>query len=601
MERVSHILQHVEFDVDLEVERLFFHQDQRSSRSYASVTDGQMTIPERTSISFDSYFASFFEDHWRAFSDIGEIQLTLRVSGTGWIVLYRSTERSNVVERRHFDTNGGPAEVTITVPTDGNLAFRYGRLWFQVDAISTVTLENCCWATPTLPVRDVRTSLVFCTFNRVPYLRRVLCDLADDPEALGEVERVLVVNQGDPLTEEELTDNPEVSKKLSLLQQENLGGCGGFSRGMLETYDDDELTHFILLDDDIKLHPHSVFRAVQFARFARHDVAIGGHMLDLVDSNSLFEAGANFRPGSLLPDPVTVTGPLSDRSVLNELRYPTTVDYNGWWFFMASKEHIEEVGFPIPCFIRGDDMEYGMRLNLHGVRTVPIPGVAVWHEPFYMKLGGWQYYFEVRNRLSMHSLLGVGDWSTIKLQIRRTFHRDAMLSRYASCQFAIEALRDYVEGADVALETGPGPLERMRGIQQQLGPPSTPSAVGPADPGPSRAFRFGRLAVPVIRAIRLALPVRRDDPTRIHHSRLRPWNPNVLNRYVAWDPLGRDIAFERQPKLEREQLLEFERLMKQMDKPAFGPDAVDRDDGLPWLAFWRKRLGKVAASSSTVT
>lgn len=110
---------------------------------------------------------------------------------------------------------------------------------------------------------------------------------------------------------------------------------------------------------------------------------------------------------------------------------------------MASKAQVERVGLPMPCLIRGDDMEYGVRLAQHDIPTVPVPGIAVWHEPFYLKLGSRLYYFKVRNRLTMHSLWGVGDFNQIKSQIRRTFHRDAMMSRHASCQYAIEGIREY--------------------------------------------------------------------------------------------------------------------------------------------------------------
>ena len=43
---------------------------------------------------------------------------------------------------------------------------------------------------------------------------------------------------------------------------------------------------------------------------------------------------------------------------------------------------------PLPCFIRADDVEFGLRLHRDGVVTVPRPGVGICHEPFYLKVGG---------------------------------------------------------------------------------------------------------------------------------------------------------------------------------------------------------------------
>jgi galactofuranosylgalactofuranosylrhamnosyl-N-acetylglucosaminyl-diphospho-decaprenol beta-1,5/1,6-galactofuranosyltransferase len=48
-------------------------------------------------------------------------------------------------------------------------------------------------------------------------------------------------------------------------------------------------------------------------------------------------------------------------------------------------------------------MEYGLRLQKLGVATVAMPGIAVWHEPFYVKAGGWQTYYDFRNRFILAS------------------------------------------------------------------------------------------------------------------------------------------------------------------------------------------------------
>ena len=145
-------------------------------------------------------------------------------------------------------------------------------------------------------------------------------------------------------------------------------------------------------------------------------------------------------------------------------------DYNGWWFFMAPTAVVGKLGLPVPCFIRGDDMEYGARLARNGVKTIPMPGVAVWHEPFYLKLGNWQYYFEVRNRLMMLSLHRNGELKAVRRQIRRTFHRDAMLSRYNMCQYAIDAVRDYLEGGERVFDTSNRAFLRCIEHQKTIGP-----------------------------------------------------------------------------------------------------------------------------------
>jgi len=47
--------------------------------------------------------------------------------------------------------------------------------------------------------------------------------------------------------------------------------------------------------------------------------------------------------------------------------------------------------------------------------------------------------------------------------------------------------------------------------------------------------------------------------------------------------------FERDPKLERRQFIEFERLVRKV-KYKFGEEVVDRSAGIPWLGWWSRQF-----------
>ncbi len=55
------------------------------------------------------------------------------------------------------------------------------------------------------------------------------------------------------------------------------------------------------------------------------------------------------------------------------------VDYNGWWMCMIPRSVAEELGQPLPLFIKWDDADYGLRAGEHGYPTVTLPGAAIWH------------------------------------------------------------------------------------------------------------------------------------------------------------------------------------------------------------------------------
>src|SRR5699024_10487381 len=111
------------------------------------------------------------------------------------------------------------------------------------------------------------------------YCVSTLETLAGSEAALSVIDRVVVVDQGDRLVADEerfAAAAASLGERLRVVRQRNLGGSGGFSRGMLETLGRPDSDFVLLLDDDVTLEPESVFRAVQFARFARRPTIVGG-------------------------------------------------------------------------------------------------------------------------------------------------------------------------------------------------------------------------------------------------------------------------------------------------------------------------------------
>ena len=87
------------------------------------------------------------------------------------------------------------------------------------------------------------------------------------------------------------------------------------------------------------------------------------------------------------------------------------VDYNAWWMCLIPRAVAEDVGLPLPLFIKWDDAEYGLRARSRGYRTATVPGIAIWHMSFLEKddTSDWQAYFHYRNRLVAAALHGPDD------------------------------------------------------------------------------------------------------------------------------------------------------------------------------------------------
>jgi GT2 family glycosyltransferase len=597
------VLQHVDLDGHPLTQELYFRYDWDTSGELAvlSSEDRSLHIDAGLRVSFGTYFNSFYATYWDTCTTISPVTLRLQLAGRGEVVICQQPDEDSVDElcRVPFDSVTATTVQVSFAELIGSARLT-GLVWFEIQAIAECAVYGGDWVTTAPAVRPVNTSLVICAFNRVEYLSRIVRALADRKEVYEEIARIYIVNQGDRFELSDLvTDASEdFLDRVELIEQDNLGGCGGFTRGIYETLHDSSLTHFILLDDDVRLHPESVFRATRFMRYAHENLVLGGHMLDLMRPGELYEAGADFDPATLLPKPIGQGKRLSEPDALELFLEVRPAEYNGWWFFMAAKSVVEKAGLPIPCFIRGDDMEYGVRLARNGITTIPVPGIAVWHEPFYVKLGGWQYYFEVRNRLTMQSLHHNGDLRAVRRKIRRRFHFDAMLSRYQSCQFAIDALRDYLAGPERVFDTTDAALRRCLQSQEAIGPTRLPGTTK----WTSRRFgHYRRLvtlwSVPLVRAARLVLPVSSRQPKKVmpaFSDHLVPWRPMVFSRYRVLDRFDESVwEFERNPKLERRQLIEFERLIRKL-RYSFTDEAVDTSAGTPWLGWWRRQFDSAA-------
>jgi hypothetical protein len=96
-----------------------------------------------------------------------------------------------------------------------------------------------------------------------------------------------------------------------------------------------------------------------------------------------------------------------------------------------------------------------------------------------------------------------------------------------------------------------------------------------------------------VRLARLVLPVRSRAPRKVmpaFNDHLVPWRPLVFDRYRVQDRFDESVwEFERNPRLERRQLIEFERLVRKV-RLRFGEEVVDTSAGTPWLGWWQRQF-----------
>ena len=373
-------------------------------------------ITEGCRVSFATYFNAFPASYWRRWTSVDEVTLRIRLAGESKVILYRSTARghSHPIETINLESDD-PETIERTLPLapfiDG------GWYWFDIVAGPRgTTLIEADWVAQVEPMPPGRFSIGITSFNKPDEVVQKLRSLGDATDVHHLLDTVYVVDQGTTRA----SNHPgfeDAAKKLAgrvqLIEQGNLGGSGGFARGMDETVRAGKSDYVLLTDDDVEIDPEGILRALTFADLARKPTIVGGHMFSQYERSVLHayaEAVAPYRWWWGNAPNTKSRHDFGRRNLRNTpwLHRRADGDYNGWWMCLIPVQLIKELGLAIPVFIKWDDAEYGVRARDRGYPTVSLPGVACWQAPWTDKNDAldWNAYYHLRNRLVsalMHS------------------------------------------------------------------------------------------------------------------------------------------------------------------------------------------------------
>ena len=427
-------------------------------------------------LSFGSYFNAFPASYWRKWTSLREIRLSVSTSGQGSISVYKSNARGSlqhVDTRRVSDAATTTFDLSLTPFGDG------GWYWFDLVAGSEdFLLESAQWLAREEPGEPGSITLEITTLNKPDFCLNNLQILADHPENLEHLKEILVVDQGT----QKVADEPGFDEvraalqgKLRIIDQDNLGGSGGFARGMYEAVENGS-DYVLLLDDDIVVEPESISRLLTFADRCKTPTIVGGHMFDLYNRTVLHTFGETVNPWRFQPAQPVAEQILGHDFVRSNLRQTpwlhrrVDVDYNGWWMALIPTAVIRDIGLSLPVFIKWDDAEYGLRAKAAGYPTVSLPGAGVWHVSWIDKddLVGWQAYFHTRNRMIaalLHSPYEHGG-----RVVRETGYMDIkhlISMQYYTAMGRLMALRDVLKGPGQLHAILPTKLPEIRAMASQ--------------------------------------------------------------------------------------------------------------------------------------
>jgi len=332
---------------------------------------------------------------------------------------------------------------------------RLGVLFFRLQALGPAVLRDGAWLTtaPDLAGADpLRLAISITTFRREEDVAATAARITGflDGEgapclaALGAEAHLFVVDNGQSA---DLPPHP----RLTLIANANLGGAGGFARG-LAAAEDGGFTHCLFMDDDASFMMESLVRTLAFLRLARSPkAAVSGAMISEARRWAMWERGAVFngacRPehvGVDLRDPLAVTLMELDAAAPRPKGF-----YAGWWYFAFPVAEVRH--YPFPFFVRGDDISFSLANDFD---TVTLPGVVSFQEDFSVKESPLTLYLDLRNHLHHHMVqdgLRRGALGTARM-VARFLARSVIRMHYDSAEAQLMAWDDVMKGPDFFAE-----------------------------------------------------------------------------------------------------------------------------------------------------
>jgi galactofuranosylgalactofuranosylrhamnosyl-N-acetylglucosaminyl-diphospho-decaprenol beta-1,5/1,6-galactofuranosyltransferase len=451
----------------------------------AAVRDRQRLVVRADSeVTMDTYFGRFPASYWQRWTVVDKVDIEVTASGSGRIAVVASDiegETRTVAAQDVHDLRGD--QVTLSAELDKFVDG--GFLWVEfTTSTDDLVVERLRW-TVDPPKRLRPTAVVICTFNRADDCTKTLQSLGGDQESLEVLDAVYVVDQGTD-TVESRPAFPGIQQalagRLRYLRQPNLGGAGGFGRGMYEVTGKGGAEHanLLFMDDDVLCEPEIAIRLTAFANRTPSPTIVGGQMLRLLHPTRLL-AGAEYAdfaqliPGKVVKnalDDVDLTGvdgdddlpPNSKTTRRGDRR--VDADYNAWWSCLIPAEVVAAIGLPMPLFFQWDDVEYGYRARAKGFPTVTLPGAGLWHADFDWKdVDKWNEYFAVRNAMIVSALHAEIDPKQTARVLTSRISRYLLSMQYGLAATLIKSTEDFLKGPDFLADGGASAARQVHALR----------------------------------------------------------------------------------------------------------------------------------------
>lgn len=400
----------------------------------------KINLKKGATLSFNTYFNAFSLTVWDANCDFNCLFYGISGQGLIRVKLYQQEHRQG---RILLEDVSIPLSMESRYTEIKSFKNKKGILYAEISALTDCVIVKSGFYTSDLPRNDVKLGIVVTHFKRkkyvLPAIQRINKNLLQDPLYKNKVSLVVVDNSQDLLEEE--------CEGAILLPNKNMGGSGGFSRGLF-FLDESKYTHCLFMDDDGSCEIESIRRVINFYAYccSNEKLSIAGTLFLETTPNLIHEKGAQVLKKGILGQhhglDVNDVGNviLADNSLIK-------CDYGAWCFCAFPIQNLRF--YPFPFFVRGDDVLFGA---INKFKVISMIGIAVTVDDFNDKESPITKYLSFRSTLVCSVILfNISRLECIYIFLR--WYLPVVFSyNYVSAQAIILALEDMLKGPSAFIE-----------------------------------------------------------------------------------------------------------------------------------------------------
>lgn len=407
-------------------------------------------------LDLDGYFNLFYIEKHRIYTALESVELCLKVKGYLHAVIMHGREETASVTL----DSGRYEEITLPLDYGKDSGYREGVFWLRLYIDPQVPAGqrriSGHFEGKSSNYNDACVAIGICTFRREKYvlsnMHRMVSFFKEGSEASKHF-HVFLVDNGKTLKDTEGFIDLIASSPIDLIENANTGGTGGFTRCMVEAIRRKEelgITNLLLLDDDASFDTELFIRLYGLLSVLKPEygqIMIGGAVLREGIPYLQHAAGEYYRNFESHNDHYLMDLRKYDNCVIDYMTKPYTAknSFCGWWCLCANMDLIKEEDLPLPLFVHGDDVQFGLKHSSKGVLFMN--GISVWHQGFEMAFQGVKKYYNTRNFLITSAVYEKDKtWLDAEKWVIRQLFGMLLALRYTEVRLVYKGARDFLKG-----------------------------------------------------------------------------------------------------------------------------------------------------------